>query len=74
MELYGSFQTIHLRHLQVHQDHLGAASFDGAQRLPATLRGGHNFKNGITFKKRTERVQKCGRIVDRQHPNVLRCY
>src|SRR6478609_7098004 len=74
VKLHCSFQTVHPRHLKVHQDHVGGRAFDGANRLLTTVRGGYDFKNRIAFKKGTKRMQERGRIVHRQHPPVLRFY
>jgi len=74
VKLQCSFQTVHPRHLKVHQDHVGGRACDGAKSLLTTLRGGHDFKNRIAFKKGTKRMQERGRIVHRQHAPMLRFY
>jgi hypothetical protein len=74
VKFHGSFEAVHLRHLEIHQDHVGAPPFDGGERLLTTVRGGYDLKDRIAFKKATKGMQECGRIVHSQHPNVLCCY
>lgn len=55
VKFQSSFKTVHLRHLKIHQHHLGVPPSYSGECLFPILRRGHDFKDWVAFKKRTKR-------------------